>query len=99
MEDVIEHGRINNVLLRIICLPETESFPGSLCYTSGINRNTRIIDPLPLTLFNQSLCDENSVYDELGITLKTNQLCAEIEKINIGRSRHFSAKFQIFEGL
>ena len=89
IDDVIEHGRINNVLLRTICLPEKKSLPGSLCYTSGIHKNTRIIDAIPLSLYNQSLCDENNIYDELGITIKTNQLCAGMEEINIGRSRKF----------
>ena len=38
IEDVIESGRHNNVLLRTICLPDEESIPGSKCFTSGINQ-------------------------------------------------------------
>ena len=45
-EDVIESGRHNNVLLRTICLPDEESFPGSKCFTSGINQAGFRIDAL-----------------------------------------------------
>ena len=37
-EDIIESGKMNNVMLRTICLPESESLPGSSCFTSGINQ-------------------------------------------------------------
>ena len=38
-EDIIESGKMNNVMLRTICLPESETQPGSLCFTSGINQD------------------------------------------------------------
>ena len=38
-EDIIESGKMNNVMLRTICLPESESLPGSSCLTSGINQD------------------------------------------------------------
>ena len=38
-EDIIENGKLNNVMLRTICLPESESLPGSSCFTSGINQD------------------------------------------------------------
>ena len=75
-DDVIETGRINNVLLRTICLPEKESVPGSSCFTSGINRDSKIIDAVPLNLFNQSYCESHSDYRFFGETLNENQVCA-----------------------
>ena len=75
-EDIIESGRINNVLLRTICLPEKESLPGSSCFTSGINRNSKIIDAVPLNLFNFTFCNDHMTYNKIGTTLNENQLCA-----------------------
>ena len=75
-EDVIEAGRINNLLLRSICLPDEESIPGSSCFTSGINKDSKIIDAVPLNLFNNTFCDDHSIYNEYGTTLNKNQLCA-----------------------
>ena len=77
-EDVIETGRVNNIPLRTICLPEKESSPGSSCFTSGINRNSKIIDAVALNLFNHTFCDEHSSYNNFGTTLNENQLCAGI---------------------
>ena len=77
-EDVIETGRVNNIPLRTICLPEKETFPGSSCFTSGINRNSKIIDAVALNLFNHTFCDEHSSYNNFGTTLNENQLCAGI---------------------
>ena len=75
-DDLIESGRINNVLLRTICLPEKESVSGSSCLTSGINRDSKIIDAIPLKLFNQSFCESQSDYSFFGETLNEKQLCA-----------------------
>ena len=61
-EDVIESGRLNNIPLKTICLPEEESLPGSSCFTSGINRDSKIIDAVALNLFNHTFCDEHSTY-------------------------------------
>ena len=77
-EDVIESGRVNNIPLRTICLPEKESRPGSSCFTSGINRNSKFIDAVALNLFNHTFCDEHSSYNNFGTTLNENQLCAGI---------------------
>ena len=77
-EDVIETGRISNVLLRTICLPETETIPGSYCVTSGFNRDSKIIDAVPLNLLNQNFCRTNSFYEVLGKEINENQLCAGI---------------------
>ena len=76
-EDIIEAGRINNVFLRSICLPNVESIPGSSCFTSGINKDSKLIDAVPLNLFNHTFCDNHSVYnDYYETTLNENQLCA-----------------------
>ena len=75
-EDIIETGRVNNVLLRIICLPKLESPVGSSCFTSGLNKASKIIDAVPLNLFNYTFCDDHILYAEFGITLNKNQLCA-----------------------
>ena len=77
-EDVIETGRISNVLLRTICLPETETIPGSYCVTSGFNRDSKIIDAVPLNLLNQEVCRTNSFYEAFGEEINENQLCAGI---------------------
>ena len=75
-EDVIETGRMNNVMLRSICLPDQEPAAGSSCFTSGINRDSKKIDPVPLNLFTYEYCDNHSVYSQLGTSLNENQLCA-----------------------
>ena len=77
-EDVIETGRISNVLLRTICLPENETAPGSYCVTSGFNRNSKIIDAVPLNLLNQNVCRTNNFYNVFGNEINENQLCAGI---------------------
>ena len=92
-DDVIELGRINNVLLRTLCLPDEESVPGSRCYTSGINRNSKIIDAVPLNLFSQSYCNEHSAYSHFGNELNENQLCAGLPS-NSDLTLPFSGKHQ-----
>lgn len=77
-EDVIETGRVNNIPLKTLCLPEKESIPGSSCFTSGMNRDSKIIDSVALSLFNYTFCDEHSNYNIFGTTLNENQLCAGI---------------------
>ena len=59
-EDVLKAGRINNVLLKTICLPEEESKPGSSCFTSGIKKKSKRIDGVQLNLFNHTYCDDHS---------------------------------------
>ena len=57
-DDVIEMGKINNVLLKTICLPEAESVAGSSCYTSGISQDSKKIDAVSLNLFNGTYCED-----------------------------------------
>ena len=64
-EDVIETGKINNVLLRTICLPEAESVAGSSCFTSGISQDSKKIDAVPLNLFNRTYCEDQGSTDSL----------------------------------
>ena len=92
-EDVIETGRISNVLLRTICLPEIQPTPGSYCVTSGFNRDSKIIDAVPLNLLNQTFCGTNSLYNHFGDEINENQLCAGIPS-NTNISIPFSGKFQ-----
>ena len=54
-------GRQNKVLLRTICLPEREPLSGSSCFTSGINKDSKVIDPVQLNLFNHTYCDKHRV--------------------------------------
>ena len=77
-EDVIEQGRINQVLLRTICLPDKKTLSGSKCYTSGLQKDKKIIDAVPLNLFNETYCNEDDVYSHFDISLNINQLCAGI---------------------
>lgn len=63
-------------MLQTICLPEAESVPGSSCFTSGINRDSKNIDAVPLNLLNHTFCDEHSIYSNFGTRLNENQLCA-----------------------
>ena len=72
---MIEIGRINNVLLRTICLPEKETIPGSSCFTSGLRKESKSINSVGLNLFNQSHCDDYSHYNKLETVLNDNQLC------------------------
>ena len=79
-EDLIETGRRNNLLLRSICLPESETLPGSSCYTSGINRESKDVDAVPLNLLSDSLCD--NAYNHHETEMNVNQLCAGIPSNN-----------------
>ena len=79
-EDVIETGRLNNLLLRTICIHESETLPGSSCYTSGINRESKDVDAVPLNLLNDSLCD--NAYNHHETEMNVNQLCAGIPSNN-----------------
>ena len=81
-EDVIEGGKRNNVMLRTICLPEFESVPGSSCFTSGINQDSKEIDAVPLNLFSNDFCDNHSVYSHFQTSLNQNQLCAGLPSGN-----------------
>ena len=64
-------------MLRSICLPDEEPISGSKCVTSGINKDSKSIDSVPLNLFNHTFCDNHSVYkDYYETTLNENQLCA-----------------------
>ena len=92
-EDVIETGRVNNIPLRTICLPEKETLPGSSCFTSGINRDSKIIDAVPLNLFNHTFCDDHSTYNIFGTTLNENQLCAGIPS-NTNFIAPFNGKYE-----
>ena len=69
-------GRLNKVLLRTICLPEEEPESGSKCFTSGINRDSKVIDAVQLNLFSHTYCDDHSTYNAFGTSLNENQLCA-----------------------
>ena len=92
-EDVIETGRINNVLLRTICLPEQESLPGSSCFTSGLDRNSKVISAVPLNLFNLTFCDSQISYAHFGTILNANQLCAGLPS-NTNRTVPFSQNYE-----
>ena len=83
-EDVIENGKFNNVLLKTICLPEEESIAGSKCFTSGINRESNIIDAVPLNLFDHEFCQKQTIYSIFGTTLNENQLCAGLPSTSNG---------------
>ena len=63
IEDVIETGKINSVMLRTICLPDEEPVFGSSCFTSGLNRDSKVVDAVPLNLLSQTYCEEHSNYD------------------------------------
>ena len=82
IKELIESGKMNNVMLRTICLPESESPPGSLCFTSGINQDSKVIDAVRLNLFSHTFCDKHSVYSGSQTTLNENQLCAGIPTKN-----------------
>ena len=90
---MIETGKINNVLLKAICLPEQESLPGSSCFTSGLNKNSKIINAVPLNLFSHSFCDEHSVYSNFGMTVNMNQLCAGLPS-NTNQTAPFSGEYE-----
>ena len=79
---MIEGGKRNNVMLRTICLPESESVPGSSCFTSGINQDSKEIDAVPLNLFSHDFCDNHSVYSQFQTSLNENQLCAGLPSGN-----------------
>ena len=91
-EDIIENGKMNNVMLRSICLPESESVPGSSCFTSGINQDSKVIDAVPLNLFSHKFCDKHSLYNHSQTTLNENQLCAGLPSKN-EKIATFSGKY------
>ena len=81
------------MLLRSICLPDEESKPGSSCFTSGINKDSKIIDAVPLNLFNHTFCDNHSVYNDYEMTLNKNQLCAGLPS-NTNQIAAFNGQYQ-----
>ena len=89
---MIEGGKRNNVMLRTICLPEFESVPGSSCFTSGINQDSKEIDAVPLNLFSHDFCDNHSVYSQFQTSLNENQLCAGLPSGN-DQIAPFSGKY------
>ena len=68
-EDIIEIGKINNLLLKTMCLPDKEPSHGSKCFTSGINRESNTIEAVSLNFFDQKYCQEYGGFD-------ANNLCA-----------------------
>ena len=92
-EDVIETGRVNNVLLRTICLPEKETIPGSSCFTSGLRKDSKTINAVALNLFNQSHCDNYSYYNNFETILNENQLCGGLPS-NTNFFAPFSGNFE-----
>ena len=90
---MIEIGKSHNVLLRSICLPEEETVSGSSCVTSGVNRDSKIIDAVPLNLLNDSLCNDHYVYNFLGTTINENQVCAGLPS-NTNLTAPFNGKHQ-----
>ena len=82
---------MSNVLLRSICLPESETLAGSSCYTSGINRKSKVVDAVPLNLFDESLC--NNAYDQHSTEVSVNQLCAGLPS-NTNGSAPFNDKYE-----
>ena len=92
MDDVIETGRINNVMLKTICLPDQETLPGSICFTSGINRNSKIINAVPLNLLSENYCNNHRDYTYYEETLTKNQLCAGLPS-NTNYTLPFSGEY------
>ena len=90
---MIEIGKSHNILLRPICLPEQETVPGSSCVTSGVNRDSKIIDAVPLNLLDDSSCNDHYVYNHFGTTLNENQLCAGLPS-NTNSTAPFNGKHQ-----
>ena len=63
-------------MLQTMCLPEKQALPGSRCITSGLRIDSKEIDAVSLNLFNESYCQEHSLYSHFGIVLNENQMCA-----------------------
>ena len=59
-------------------MPHFESQDGSSCFTTGISRESKVIDAVSLNLFNETFCLEHSDYNYFGVSLNENQLCAGI---------------------
>ena len=81
-DNIIETGILNNVVLKTLCLPEIQASAGSSCFTSGINRESKIIDAVSLNLFNKTYCEKHSDYTSKEILLNDNQLCAGLPSNN-----------------
>ena len=64
-----------------------------LCFTSGINQDSKVVDAVPLNLLNNTYCDNHSVYSHFGQTLNENQLCAGIPS-NSNYTLPFSGKYE-----
>ena len=65
-------------MLQTICLPEFETKPGANCFTTGINKESKVVDAVALNLFSDSYCLEHSDYNFFEVSLNENQLCAGI---------------------
>ena len=63
-------------MLKTICLPDQQPIHGSKCYTSGINRDSKVIDAVPLNLFNDTYCENYSYYNYFEEKMTENQFCA-----------------------
>lgn len=94
-EDIIETGRINQVLLRTICLPEKEITPDSHCVTSGLKRNSKVIDAVPLDLLNYTFCDNQN--DRFELINNEYQLCASLQQ-NVNNTTLFHKQYEIDSG-
>ena len=92
-DDVIETGRINNVLLQTMCLPDKEPVAGSSCFTSGISRDSKIIDAVPLNVFNRTFCEDQRDYKFNGEVLNENQICAGLPS-NSNYSLPFNGQYE-----
>ena len=80
-------------MLKTICLPDESPLPGSKCFTSGIQRDSKIIDAVPLNLFDFNYCESNSMYNQIGIILNQNQLCAGLPS-NTNYFAPFNGKYR-----
>ena len=79
-------------MLKTICLPEKETLVGSSCFTSGINRDSKVIDAVPLNLLSENYCDEHQEYTHFAQTLNENQLCAGLPS-NSNYTLSFSGEY------
>ena len=90
---MVELGRVNHVLLRTLCLPDEKALPGSSCFTSGLGKQSKIINAVPLNLFNHTFCDENSVYKTVETKVNVNQLCAGLPS-NTNYTAPFNGEYE-----
>ena len=75
-ENIFNDGRANNVTLRSSCLPKTETEHDSNCFTSSLNKKTKLIEAIPVKIIDcpQKIQDDSSSPEQLCVKLHHDKI-------------------------